>query len=85
MTAYPLSIKGVLIHDGRQKDFGAFEALRGIHLEVRRGECVGLLGPNGAGKSTFIGCLYGAVARSAGELEVFGLDPARNARRATQR
>jgi lipooligosaccharide transport system ATP-binding protein len=39
-----------------------------------------LLGPNGAGKSTFIGCLYGSIDRSGGDLRVFGLDPARDAR-----
>lgn len=62
------------------KRFGDFAALQGLDLEVRRGECVGLLGPNGAGKSTFIGCLYGSVRRTGGELRVFGLDPERDAR-----
>jgi lipooligosaccharide transport system ATP-binding protein len=67
------------------KCFGDFRALQGLDLEVSVGECVGLLGPNGAGKSTFIGCLYGAVARSGGELSVFGLDPERDARRIKMR
>jgi lipooligosaccharide transport system ATP-binding protein len=67
------------------KRFGGFAALQGIDLDVHAGECVGLLGPNGAGKSTFIGCLYGAVRRSGGDLEVFGRDPAREARRVKQR
>jgi lipooligosaccharide transport system ATP-binding protein len=40
----------------------------------------GIARPNGAGKSTFIGCLYGSVDRSGGDLRVFGFDPARNAR-----
>ncbi|HVJ64509.1 MAG TPA: ABC transporter ATP-binding protein [Bdellovibrionota bacterium] len=61
-----------------KKSFGDFEALRGVDLEVKRGECVGLLGPNGAGKSTFINVTYGASLRSGGELEVFGLDPSKN-------
>jgi lipooligosaccharide transport system ATP-binding protein len=61
---------------GVTKRFGDFVALQGLDLEVRAGECVGLLGPNGAGKSTFIGCLYGVVLRSGGELSVFGHDPA---------
>ncbi len=64
---------------GVAKRFGEFTALAGLDLEVERGECVGLLGPNGAGKSTFIGCLYGVVRRTGGELEVFGLDPNRDA------
>jgi lipooligosaccharide transport system ATP-binding protein len=62
------------------KRFGDFEALQALDLTVRAGECVGLLGPNGAGKSTFIGCLYGAVKRSGGDLRVFGMDPDRQAR-----
>jgi lipooligosaccharide transport system ATP-binding protein len=57
------------------KRYGDFEALKGLDLEVVRGECVGLLGPNGAGKSTLIGILYGVVRRSKGELSLFGLDP----------
>ena len=67
------------------KRFGDFVALEGIDLDVHPGECVGLLGPNGAGKSTFIGCLYGTVVRNQGDLEVFGIDPARDARRIKQR
>lgn len=70
---------------GVAKQFGEFTALAGLELDVRAGECVGLIGPNGAGKSTFIGCLYGVVLRTAGELSVFGHDPARNARAIKQR
>ncbi len=65
---------------GVAKRFGAFEAIATMDLEVGKGQCVGLLGPNGAGKSTFIGCLYGVVSRSGGELSVFGMDPATQAR-----
>ena len=63
------------------KRFGDFAALQGLDLAVQAGECVGLLGPNGAGKSTFIGCLYGVVLRSGGDLRVFGHDPADSPRR----
>ena len=65
---------------GVAKRFGNFEALAALDIGVKKGECVGLLGPNGAGNSTFIGCLYGVVSRSGGELEVFGMDPADQAR-----
>ena len=67
------------------KRFGDFVALKELSLAVHSGECIGLLGPNGAGKSTFIGCLYGSVDRSGGDLRVFGLDPARAARRIKER
>ena len=70
---------------GVNKQFGDFAALQGLDLEVSAGECVGLIGPNGAGKSTFIGCLYGVVLRTAGDLTVFGHDPARNSRAIKQR
>src|ERR1700676_257097 len=66
------------------KRFGEFVALKDLSLAVQSGQCVGLLGPNGAGKSTFIGCLHGSVDRSGGDLRVFGLDPARDARRITK-
>jgi lipooligosaccharide transport system ATP-binding protein len=65
---------------GVAKHFGDVVALQRCDLDVREGECLGLLGPNGAGKSTFIGCLYGVVERTGGELSVFGHDPAKNAR-----
>src|SRR5262245_40551122 len=74
-------VEAAAIHArGVTKRFGDFLAIDKLDLDVGRGECVGLLGPNGAGKSTFIGCLYGVVARSGGELSVFGLDPAADSR-----
>ncbi|MDT7712400.1 MAG: lipooligosaccharide transport system ATP-binding protein [Pseudonocardiales bacterium] len=60
---------------GLRKRFGAFEAVRGIDFDVRAGEVFGFLGPNGAGKSStmrMIGCVS---PRSAGELQVLGMDP----------
>jgi len=49
------------------------EAVRGLDLEVRAGECFGLLGPNGAGKTTTVEILEGLVEPSSGEVEVLGL------------
>ncbi|HEV7830672.1 MAG TPA: ABC transporter ATP-binding protein [Pseudonocardiaceae bacterium] len=60
---------------GLRKRFGAFEAVRGIDFDVRAGEVFGFLGPNGAGKSStmrMIGCVS---PRSAGELQVLGMEP----------
>ncbi len=60
---------------GLRKSYGTHEALRGIDFEIRAGEVFGLLGPNGAGKTTTIEILEGYRDRSAGEVEVLGVDP----------
>ena len=46
------------------------EAVRGVSLEVRRGECFGLLGPNGAGKTTTLEIIEGLLAPTSGDVEV---------------
>ena len=51
------------------------EALRGVDLEVRRGEFVALLGPNGAGKTTFLKLLSGIITPSRGTARVLGHVP----------
>ncbi|WP_214370642.1 ABC transporter ATP-binding protein [Pseudonocardia sp. H11422] len=56
--------------------YGDFEAVRGIDLEVRRGEIFALLGTNGAGKTTTLEVLEGFGQRSGGYVRVLGLDPA---------
>src|SRR5215813_1250380 len=48
------------------------EAVRGLDLAVKRGECFGLLGPNGAGKTTTIEILEGLLEATSGEVEVLG-------------
>ncbi len=62
---------------GLRKAYGAHEAVRGIDLEVRRGEIVAMLGPNGAGKTTVVEILEGYRERSAGDVDVLGHDPGR--------
>ena len=60
---------------GLQVRYGTFEAVRGVDLEVLRGEVFALLGTNGAGKTTTLEVLEGFQRRSGGEVSVFGLDP----------
>jgi ABC-2 type transport system ATP-binding protein len=50
------------------------DAVRGLNLEVQRGECFGLLGPNGAGKTTTIEILEGLLVPTSGEVQVLGLE-----------
>ena len=59
------------------KRYGDIEAVRGIDLDVARGETFGFLGPNGAGKSTTIKILCTLVRPSGGSARVAGHDVAR--------
>nr|WP_312856413.1 ABC transporter ATP-binding protein [Nocardioides pelophilus] len=54
----------------------SFDAVKGIDLEVRKGEAFGFLGPNGAGKSSTMRMIAGVSPVSDGELRIFGMDPA---------
>src|SRR5947209_18901579 len=51
---------------------GPVDAVNGLDLEVRAGECFGLLGPNGAGKTTTIEILEGLLDPTSGEVEILG-------------
>ncbi|ELH0898985.1 ABC transporter ATP-binding protein [Vibrio cholerae] len=53
---------------------GGFEALKGISLQVKKGDFYALLGPNGAGKSTTIGIISSLVNKTSGKVTVFGYD-----------
>jgi ABC-2 type transport system ATP-binding protein len=65
----------VKTYDGRE---GMVEAVRGVDLEVRRGEIFGFLGPNGAGKSTTVRMLTTLLTITSGTAEVAGIDIARD-------
>lgn len=64
-----------LMARGLTKSYGKVRALRGVNLEVRRGEIFGFLGPNGAGKTTTIRCLLDLIRPGGGMVRVLGLDP----------
>src|SRR3954449_1665645 len=70
----------MIVARGLRKTFGPpgaeFEAVRGIDLDVRRGEAFGFLGPNGAGKSSTMRMIAAVSPVSGGELRILGMDPA---------
>jgi len=59
---------------GLGKRFGAFDAVKDLRFDVRKGEIFGFLGPNGAGKSTTIRMLCGLLSPTKGEGRVAGYD-----------
>jgi ABC-2 type transport system ATP-binding protein len=69
-----VSDAAIEVHD-LHKRYGEFEAVRGIDIEVQRGEVFGLLGPNGAGKTTTVEILEGYREPSSGKVSVLGHDP----------
>jgi polar amino acid transport system ATP-binding protein len=58
--------------EGVHKRFGRLEVLKGINLEVARGEVMCLLGPSGSGKSTFLRCINHLEKINSGRLSVDG-------------
>jgi polar amino acid transport system ATP-binding protein len=64
----PPMVKAEAVH----KRFGRLEVLRGIDLEVQRGQVMCLLGPSGSGKSTFLRCINHLEKINAGRLSVDG-------------
>ena len=56
------------------KNYGNFQAVKGISFDVQEGEIFGLLGPNGAGKSTTLEIIETLRTKTSGEVIVDGLD-----------
>jgi lipooligosaccharide transport system ATP-binding protein len=63
---------------GLRKAYGAFEAVKGIDVDVYEGEAFGFLGPNGAGKSSTMRMIGAVSPVTGGTLRILGLDPAVN-------
>ena len=70
MTDFDIDARGL------SKSFGNLQAVAGITLQVKKGECYGVLGPNGAGKTTTIKMIHGAVRQDGGQLTILGMDGA---------
>lgn len=58
--------------NGVRKSYGDHEVLKGIDLEVERGEVIAIIGKSGSGKSTFLRCLNGLESLSSGTISVDG-------------
>ena len=65
-SEYIVELKGIT------KSFGGVKALKGVNLELRRGEIMGIAGDNGAGKSTLMKVLSGAHQADEGEIYIEG-------------
>jgi ABC-2 type transport system ATP-binding protein len=70
---------------GVTKRYGDVSALTGLSFDVGRGEMFGLIGPDGAGKTTAIRLICGLLHADAGQVRVFGLDPASDHRAITHK
>lgn len=67
-------MKALQISNLKKTYRSGLQALKGIDLEVEEGDFFALLGPNGAGKSTTIGIITSLVNKTAGKVNIFGLD-----------
>ncbi len=72
----------VCIRDISKTYAGGFQALKGLNLDIKRGEIFALLGPNGAGKTTLISIICGIVNASSGSVTADGHDTVRDYRAA---
>ena len=72
----------IVVRDLDKVYASGFQALKGVSLEIRRGEIFALLGPNGAGKTTLIGVICGIVNPTNGTVLADGHDIVKDYRRA---
>ncbi len=75
MRAHVTNTEVVIDVQGLTKSFCKFQALRGLDLQVERGQVHGFLGPNGSGKSTTIRVLLGLLKADGGRVHLLGKDP----------
>ena len=75
----------ISIHQLTKTYAGGFQALKGIDLEIEKGEIFALLGPNGAGKTTLISIVCGIVTATSGSVRVDGVDISEDFRKARRR
>lgn len=66
------SFKDVVMSFGRQKALEKKQVLKGLNLEIAKGECFALMGKNGSGKSTLLRTLAGIITPESGTIEIKG-------------
>lgn len=74
------ALEHVISVNGLCKSFGAFDALKSISLDVKRGEKIVLCGPSGSGKSTLIRCINRLERHDRGAIHVDGIELTDDAR-----
>ncbi len=73
-TLPPTTVSPAIVMRGVCKNYGGFQALRGVDLEVARGERIVICGPSGSGKSTLIRCINHLEQHDAGQVKVNGVE-----------
>jgi energy-coupling factor transporter ATP-binding protein EcfA2 len=71
-----LAVPPLVTVDRTRASYGAVPALRGVTLDIAKGEIIALMGRNGAGKSTLLSTLVGLRRPDAGTVRIEGIDPA---------
>lgn len=69
-----MSTNAIITVENLVKNYGSFQAVKGISFEVKQGEIFGLLGPNGAGKSTTLEIIETLRDKTSGKIMVDGMD-----------
>jgi general L-amino acid transport system ATP-binding protein len=64
----------IIVARGVEKWYGHFQALRGVDMEVQKGEVIVIFGPSGSGKSTFIRCINHLEDHQKGQIVVDGIE-----------
>jgi ABC-2 type transport system ATP-binding protein len=68
------NIENIITIKDLRMDYGEKEILRGINLNIGKGQIIGYIGPNGAGKSTTVKIMLGLVEGFTGEVKILGQD-----------
>lgn len=76
--------QNILVAENIKKNYGQLQAVAGVSLALKAGECLALLGPNGAGKTTTCEILEGLIVPDSGDVSVNGLNYKANRREILQ-